>query len=287
MSDVRVLLATWAEHPQLYGDEQLVFPELARLGVPAEAAVWTDETVDWAGALVVVRNTWDYISRYDEFLHWVDRVDRTATLWNPADVLRHNIDKRYLEALAAAGLPVVPTAWIRRGESADLSDVLAARGWPRAVVKPAVSAGARDTMLVTRENTQLARELVARVSADREVMVQPYLDSVEGYGERSLVYFAGEYSHAVRKLPMLAGAAPLDEPGRVEATDEERALAERAISWVGRELLYARVDVARLDDGSAVLMELELTEPRLFLQHDGAAARFATAIAERARALKA
>jgi hypothetical protein len=285
VSDVRVLLATWGEHPHLYGDEQLVLPELTRLGVPAEPAVWTDESVDWAGALVVVRNTWDYTSRYGEFVRWVDRVDRTATLWNPADVLRRNIDKRYLESLAAAGLPVVPTAWIGRGKAADLDDVLATRGWARAVVKPAVSAGARDTLLVTYENAELARDLVARVSADRDVMVQPYLESVEGYGERSLVYFAGAFSHAVRKPPMLAGAAPLDEPEPVEVAADERSLAERAIAWVGRELLYARVDIARADDGTPMLMELELTEPRLFLQHEGAAARFATAIAAKVAAL--
>ena len=57
------------------------------------------------------------------------------------------------------------------------------------------------------------------------------------------------------------------------------------LPWSSRDLLYARVDVVRADDGAPMLLELEVTEPSLFLRlENGAAARLAAAIARRLRA---
>ncbi|MDQ1708632.1 MAG: hypothetical protein QOG49_17 [Frankiaceae bacterium] len=274
----RVLLATSADFPALGDDEQLVLPDLAARGIDAAAAIWTDPAVDWSGAVVVVRSTWDYTQRHAEFLAWLDRIALEATVWNPPGVIRRNTDKRYLADLAGAGVPVVPTAWIDRGTTGDVRELLAERRWAVAVVKPAVSVGAQNTIRVTPETAAAAQHLADAISSDRDVMLQPYLHSVERYGERSLIYLGGQLSHAVRKAPMLAGATSPDDVEPAVAAAEEIALAERALEWVGSELLYARVDIARLDDGTPVIMELELTEPRLFLRYAGAADRFAAAI---------
>ena len=246
-------------------------------------AVWSDAEVDWTAALVVVRSTWDYPLRRAEFVAWAERVAAVATLCNPAGVIRANTDKRYLADLETAGLPVVATAWIDRGTTRSVAELLRERGWPVAVIKPAVSAGAKDTMLVTPRTAEEIQPLADAIAASRDVMVQPYLRSVEGYGERSLIYLGGALSHTVRKVPMLAGADSPDEVAPAAAADDEIALAEQALDWVGAELLYARVDVARLDDGTPVIMELELTEPRLFLRYADAAETFAAAIAAAAR----
>ncbi|MEO6713778.1 MAG: hypothetical protein ABIM89_10165, partial [Mycobacteriales bacterium] len=223
-------------------------------------------------------------SRHQEFLAWVDRVAGVAALWNPAPVIRANTDKRYLTRLEAAGVPVVPTEWIDRGTSRQLDEILRERGWPVAVVKPAVSVAAYDTMRFTADHADAAQALADEIALGRDVMVQPYLHSVEAYGERSLIHFGGSFSHAVRKAPMLAGATSPDDVEAAEATDAEIALAQRALSWVATDLMYARIDVAQLDDGTPVIMELELTEPRLFLRYADAADRFAAVIAEAARA---
>jgi glutathione synthase/RimK-type ligase-like ATP-grasp enzyme len=205
-------------------------------------------------------------------------------MWNNAEVIRRNTDKRYLADLAAAGVPTVPTEWLAVGAEFDLGELLEQRGWDVAVVKPTVSAGARDTMKFTEGTVAGATELVRRVTVSREVMVQPYLQSVEEYGERALVFIDGELSHTVRKHPMLARATSPFEADPAVAAADEIALAEQVLGTVGDDLLYARVDVARFADGSPVLMELELTEPRLFLADgDGAADRLAAAIARRVR----
>lgn len=260
-------------------DERLVLPGLTGRGIEAMTAIWSDPDVDWAGALVVIRSTWDYTRRRDEYLAWTDRVAAVATLANPAPVIRSNTDKRYLTELAAAGVPTVPTAWIDRGTTASVADLMSEHQWPVAVVKPAVSVGAQDTMQVRLESTADAQRLADAIAAERDVMVQPYLASVDGYGERSLIYLGGALSHTVRKAPMLAGATSPDDVAEAVAAGDEIALAEQALAWVDTDLLYARIDTARLDDGTPVIMELELTEPRLYLRYADAADRFAAAIA--------
>lgn len=260
-------------------DERLVLPYLAARGIDASAAIWSDPAVDWSGALVVIRSTWDYTGRREEFVDWADRVAAVATLANPAPVIRTNTDKRYLTALAAGGVPTVPTEWIDRGTRSSVADLMRGKGWPVAVVKPAVSVGAQDTMLVRLEAADRGQELADEIATGRDVMVQPYLASVDGYGERSLIFFSGTLSHTVRKAPMLAGATSPDDVAEAVATDDEISLAQQALSWVDADLLYARIDTARLDDGTPVIMELELTEPRLYLRYADAADRFAAAIA--------
>jgi len=285
MAPPRVLFATYQHQPELCYGEELVLPELASLGVTGVAAVWDDAAVDWAADLVVIRSTWDYhAGRRAEFVAWADRVETRSPLANCAAVVRDNTDKRYLERLAAAGVPVTPTVWLDGSEPPDLDGILADRGWGEAVVKPTISAGAMDTVRFGASRCAEAQQLAGRLlTAGREVMVQPYLQSVESYGERSLIFFDRELSHAVRRPARLDGAT-VDGDGAspVRAADDELEVARQALGAIDAALLYARVDLARLEDGTPVLMELELTEPHLFLGHaDDAAGRFAAAIARR------
>ncbi|MFV2110749.1 RimK family alpha-L-glutamate ligase [Micromonospora sp. LOL_025] len=286
----RVALVTCAELPDLDPDDRLLLEPLARRGVTVEALDWADPSADWpAYDLAVLRSPWDYVPRRDEFLAWASRVPALA---NPADVVRWNTDKRYLADLSAAGVRTVPTSWVTPGESWRPS---AARG--EYVVKPAVGLGSRDTGrydLAEPQHRELAVAHVRRLTdAGRLAMVQPYLDAVDTAGETALLFLAGPggpaFSHAVRKGPMLTGpdlgVDGLYRPEEITAstaTPEQLAVADRALAAVpggpGR-LLYARVDLVPGPDGAPVLVELELTEPSLFLGHaDGAADRLADAI---------
>lgn len=282
----RVALVTCAEIPDLEADDRLLLEPLARLGIEGVPAVWDDPAVDWGGYdLVVLRSPWDYAARRDEFVAWAGRVPRLA---NPAGVVAWNTDKGYLRELAAAGVPVVPTSWYAPGgpgwEPDDGGEV---------VVKPAISAGSVDTGRYDLADPQ--QRLLATAHADRllaagrTVMVQPYLAAVDSYGETALLHFGGEYSHAIRKGPMLDGP-DLGTPGLYKLedisprvpTEAERAVARRVLAAAPPDLLYARVDLIAGPDGGPLLVELELTEPSVFLAHDETAAqRFAAAIAAR------
>ncbi|MGC1210666.1 MAG: hypothetical protein WA890_05250 [Micromonospora sp.] len=286
----RVALVTCTELSDLDPDDRLVVAPLAARGVTAEAVVWDDPAVDWSAYdLVVLRSPWDYALRRDEFVAWAQAV---PTLVNPADVVRWNTDKRYLAELSAAGLPTVPTTWVAPGETwtppADRGEY---------VIKPAVSAGSQDTGrydLNDPEHRELAEAHVRRLSeAGRVTMVQPYLRAVDTAGETALLFLAGPdnlaFSHAIRKGAMLTGpdlgVEGLYKPEEISSrsgTPEQLAVAEQTLAAVpgGTDrLLYARVDLIPGPDGSPVLVELELTEPSLFIGYaDGAPDRLAEAI---------
>lgn len=278
---MRVALATCADFATLDPDDALL---AEALGEDAAVAVWDDPGVEWdAFDLVVLRSTWDYQDKHPAFLSWCDRIGER--LHNPPEVVRWNCDKRYLADLDAAGLPVVPTTFVEPG-----SPVVLPSG--QCVVKPAISAGSRNTARHSDPDAAIAH---ARRLLDegRVVMVQPYLDDVDTAGETALLYFDGKFDHAIRKGPLLldgeANVEGLFAPENIEPREprpEERAVGDHVVAEVERrfgKLLYARVDLIGTDP---VVLELELTEPSLFFGHsEGSAARYADAI--RARAMRA
>lgn len=289
----RVALVTCAEFADLYADDRLLLEPLRAKGVDPTPVVWNAPDVDWAGFdLAVLRSPWDYVARRDEFVAWAERVPRLA---NPADVVRWNTDKRYLRELTAAGVPVVPTTWVEPGDAWDPPV------GEEYVVKPAISAGSVDTGRYQpgAEHRELAAAHVVRLqAAGRPVMVQPYLEAVDTYGETALLYLPDAegrltFSHAVRKGPMLTGPdVGVDGLYKEETIkprvpiDAELEIGQRTLAAIPGgvdRLLYARVDLIPAADGLPMLVELELTEPSLFLATaDAAPARLAAAIAARA-----
>lgn len=307
---MRIALATCAVLPQLDADDSPLLDALAARGALVDAVVWDDPTALWSAYdMVVVRSTWDYAQRRSEFLAWAEHVSSVAILANSLPVIRWNTDKHYLLELERAGVPVVPTQWLepeRHLSSRALHTRFPAGG--EFVIKPAVSAGSVDTGRYTAINASsrgLAISHAMRLlSADRTVMVQRYLTSVDTIGERAHVFIGEEYSHSVHKGAMLdgpdvgvKGVYKEERMSPITASDAEVDVARSVISAARRLLtesaagdaavepfLYARVDLVNDDDGNPVLMELELVEPSLFTSlAEGATDRFADAIMARAR----
>ena len=283
----RVALATCAALPELDMEDAPLIPALRSAGIEGVPVIWNEPGVDWAAYdLVVVRTTWDYPNKIDAFLAWADRVAAVRPFLNPAPLLRWNTDKLYLRELAARGVPIVPTRWFRRGDAADLGAILSEERWAEAVVKPVVSAGARRTRLVRTDTLRDGRLFLAEQLTQRAMMVQPYLAEVSTVGELSLLYFNGRFSHAVRKIPAIGDfRVQTEHGGRVVSADPsglELAAGQRVLDAMQGDTLYARVDLLPTADGVLRLLELEVTEPSMFLTWDaGAPARFATAIAQR------
>ena len=257
-------------------------------GVLATAADWDDPEVDWAAFdLALLRSTWDYTQRFTEFLAWADRVAQLTTLLNPPPVVRWNTDKHYLRDLARAAVPTVPTQFVEPGENAAqvLARFIAQERPAEWVVKPAVGAGSRDAARYARGDEDPAVDHIVRLLlAGRSVLLQPYLGQVDRHGETALVYFGGQFSHAIRKGPLLQrGAAETGELFAEEditaraAAAEELQVGDRVLAALPFATpLYARVDLIRSDGGAPCLLEVELTEPSLFFAHaPGTAARFA------------
>jgi glutathione synthase/RimK-type ligase-like ATP-grasp enzyme len=264
-----VALATARNLPRMDQDESALAPALQALGLEVEVVAWDDETADWSAFdLVLIRSTWDYDDRRDDFVAWAERTAGVTTLLNGPDVVRWNTHKGYLIELEERGAPIVPTAWLGQGDRVELDVLLTDRGWDDAVVKPAVGAGSRGLSRVRRGDAA-GQEALDALLVRGDAMVQPFVAEVATEGELSLVVYDGTFSHAVRKVPAAGDIRIQVEYGgtytQVVPDPDTIALAEWVVESTGQPLLYARVDLLPDAAGGWQLGELEATEPSLYL----------------------
>ncbi|MBA2663325.1 MAG: hypothetical protein H0U74_13640 [Bradymonadaceae bacterium] len=283
MSQFDITIATCRPLPEPDPDEAPLLDALAQAGLRARLCAWHDRTVDWSlSPLTIIRSTWNYYHDRAGFVDWAERVTTVSELQNSASVVRWNSHKGYLLELARRGVRVVPSELIEAGQAASLEAICAAHNWSHVVVKPAVSAGSFETH--TMRAGALDTTTFARLMAERDVLVQPYIDAVDTYGERSLIVIDGELSHSVRKHPRFAGQHE-QISGPHPITPAERAFSRQVLASFDEALLYARVDLVPDVDGQPMLTELELIEPSLFFRFSPEAlARLVGAIESRLRA---
>jgi glutathione synthase/RimK-type ligase-like ATP-grasp enzyme len=273
MSTVLLLTAESLPHEDL--DTQLLAGALTELGIGSSTVPWTLVTDRTDADLAVIRTTWDYTFRREEFLGFLESLPMPVV--NPSAVARWNSHKGYLAELGAAGVPVVPVTMVAQGGRA----LIPAVGADRIIVKPAISAGARGVGLFASDDPAAAEHLAALIEVG-DALVQPFEASV-AEGERSLLYLGGTFSHAIRKIPADGDFRVQTRYGGQNlphrAGPAELAAAQAALDRVDAELLYARVDLVGTIE-SPLVMELELIEPELFLpMAPGSAELLAAAIA--------
>ena len=263
----RIVLAGCPALPEGDGDDAELIAALRQRGLHARWLSWDDpETL--RADLVILRATWDYIERFEEFLQWSAQV---ANLLNPPGVVAWNTDKRYMADLADAGVPTVPSRFFAPGQTVRIP-----KG--EVVVKPAIGAGSVGAQRFI--DARAAREHAATLhEAGSTALVQPYDKRIEN-GETALVFLGGEESHAFTKGPLLpeAGERPVFDPSGTYAEESLTAAEPDFELWdIGHaaldaaashlnisatDLLYARVDVIGGPD-NPLLLELELVEPSL------------------------
>jgi glutathione synthase/RimK-type ligase-like ATP-grasp enzyme len=285
---IRLALATCAHLPGIHPDGVHLAGALARLGVEPVACTWSDPAVDWSAFdAVLIRTTWDYFQRHEEFLHWLEGLP-VPTI-NERPLMRWNSDKRYLLELAKLGVDIVPA---QVATASELPALLSDRRGQDLVVKPTVSGGAWNTVrgIVGEPGFERA---IAALPPGYDYLVQAFVPEIARDGEWSLLFFDGEYSHAVLKCAsdgefrvqsQFGGSVNPLEPGAEMLASARKALA--AVAQLGYEgHAYARVDGVMVD-GRFRLMELEMIEPALFLtDRPDAAERFARQLQSRVRGL--
>lgn len=283
---MRIALATSEAWPNLTPDDQALLSPLASLGIHATAAIWSDANYDWATCdMVVVRSCWDYHLRVAEFLSWIDSLEaRQIKVWNSPSTIRWNADKLYLRDLEAKGIPIIPTLWPDASEDISLRNELFKAGWDRAIIKPRISATAHRTKLISRDDANDAQILFDELRVGPGAMVQKFMEGITREGEWSLMFFGGEFSHAVLKTPKAGDFRVQHDFGGHEQLTTPPEFVLKAAKNIVRgvsDTLYARVDGV-VEAQRFLLMELELIEPALFLTNSpGAAVRLAAAIASR------
>lgn len=268
-----IAIATCKSHPGFCANDDAPLLEAFREhNVNAELISWDDATTDWSQFdAVIIRTTWDYMDRLDEFLAWVDRVDSVSRIMNPPSVVRRNLDKAYLRDLETAGVPIVPTRWIDPSESEKLEQILRSADWPELIIKPTVGAGASGLGRFTLDQLDEAITHTKEQLTRGVTMAQPMLDSITTTGELSIVLLDGEFAHAIRKVPAEGDFRVQIEFGgnytRVEPTPQEIDIAVRAHNLAAGDhapLLYSRADIVEPTPGNPALIEFEAVEPELF-----------------------
>ena len=221
---------------------------------------------------------WGYHERFAEWLALLERLDAEhVRCINSPPLLRWNSDKAYLAELDANGIPTVHTIAVEALDEQLLAEARERFGCEQLVVKPPVSASATGTFLL-RPGDAVPREV-----AGRRMLVQPFMGSIAVTGEYSIMLFGGQFSHAILKTPKSGDFRVQPHLGGTERPcpppEGGVALAQSALAAAPTEAVYARVDMVADDEGELRIMELELIEPALWLQHapDGCGA-FASAV---------
>ncbi len=276
----RVAIATCQD---LYVDPDtpLLLDALANADVSYELLAWDDPSAHWDRFdATVIRSTWDYAPRRDEFLTWAQRVPQ---LWNPLELIQWNTDKHYLRSLAQQGIRIIASTFADVG----IDPIFPSGDF---VVKPTVGAGSMNAERYNGSQHAIAHQHVRSLHAEgRDVIIQPYVESIDEEGELALIFIEGKFSHSMCKGAMLntnendrSQLFRAEQMSSTVASDEALVFAERVLeAGNARDALYARVDLCRVDSQWAV-MELELTEPSLFLTfHPDTANELAAAISRR------
>lgn len=262
---MRVALITGAEMAKPDPESHLLIHELGVLGITSELISWR-ASLDWSlFDLVVIRTPWDYFLHLEEFLSWVEDVEQVTRVLNSSRILRWNSHKKYLKELSSFGVPTVPTLWISKNQQCD--DLIDSIEWPMVVVKPAVSIGAIGALKGHSKDNHVKQHLEEEVKKG-DVMIQPFLESVADFGELSLIYFNGVYSHSILKKPQKGDYRVQDAYGGTNALFEPeieaQKIGDQVLSYLPDFSLYARVDLVKYQN-QWLLMELEAIEPELFL----------------------
>ena len=257
---------------------------LESAGAEVQPVAWTTPGGLSGFDLILPLVAWGYHLDYARWLAFLDQAEREGLpLANPAPLLRWNSDKAYLAELGDLGVATVPTLAVESCSDADLEEARRRFGSDWLVIKPPVSASAMGAHRLGPDD-DLPLE-----SRRKPMILQPLIQEIARTGEFSLMLFDGEYSHAVVKRPRSGDfrvqeyhggeTRPCESPpaGAIE-------LAQAALAAAPARATYARVDIVPDDEGTLRIMELELIEPALFLDHasDGGAA-FSRSILSAAR----
>lgn len=273
-----VVFATDEDHTELVQGDQDLQDELANLGHSVDIGVWNDSGVNWSNYdILLVRSTWDYEENYEAYLDWINEIDLSnVTVWNPPDVLRWNTNKSYLQDLNQAGIPIPSSVFIPGGsKSIPLEEIMKKKEWKEVVIKPLVGAGAYQLERYNQDQLSEGQEHLDELINDGGVLLQEYIPSVTEKGEWSFIFTGNSLSHTVKKLPdngdyrvqkALGGKRIYEEPPKSyirQANDYVKKITD--------PYLYLRLD-GLIHEGQLLVLEAEMTEPRLYMEQSTNAA---------------
>ncbi|HRN27286.1 MAG: hypothetical protein IT276_03915 [Ignavibacteriaceae bacterium] len=267
--------------------DKLLIEPMKTLGWIAEEISWRNEKVNWNDYdAVIVRSTWDYQNDVEKFIKVLEMINGVSYLENDLDLMKWNMNKNYLFQLKQKGITIVDTIWEKSFNPVLANNYFERLDTDEIIIKPNVSANADNTFRLSKEKLKEQSSNLEKIFAQREFMVQPFLNNIIDEGEYSLFFFDGKFSHSVLKKPKEKDFRVQEEHGGniqpIEASSDMIMIAENIIKKLSTIPLYGRVDLVRTKQNEFALMELELIEPSLYLNKDvDAPLRLSKAFVER------
>ena len=271
--DKKVALLSMDSLKNFHPYDKLLIEPMKTLGWLAEEVSWRNERINWADYdAVIVRSTWDYQNDAEEFISVLEKINSVSYLENDLELMKWNMNKNYLFQLKQKGVTIVDTIWEK-----SFNPVLAINYFERLdtdeiIIKPNVSANADNTFRLSKEKLKEQSSNLEKIFAQREFMVQPFLNNIIDEGEYSLFFFDGKFSHSVLKKPKEKDFRVQEEHGGniqpIKVSSDVIMIAENIIKKLSTIPLYGRVDLVRTKQNEFALMELELIEPSLYLNKD-------------------
>lgn len=285
MYDIVILTDARYENPnktdwyidQVLLEDRLVKEALEQKGLKVIKKDWACKDFDWAACrYALFRTTWDYFDRFDEFQTWFGQTKNKTKFINPSQLILWNIDKHYLKDLENQSINIAPTHFIEKEDSISLDKLFSKSKYAKAVLKPAIAGAARETYLISKENTIEYEATFQKLISQEAMLFQEFQNNIIEKGEISIVLIGGRYTHAVLKKAKKGDFRVQDDfGGSVEEyypNKEEITFAQAAVAACPIEPSYARVDIFYDNKQQLALGELELIEPELWFRNQPKAA---------------
>jgi len=229
--------------------------------------VWDAPNINWSQFdAVLVGTTWDYVQKRELFFFVMQQIDSQTLLLNSLKTLTANSDKQYLLDLAVKGVPIIPTISVELVTAANVAAAFEQFNTEQLVIMPKTGASAWRQVLLRRNDPLPHSDELPEGAA----FIQPFLPSIQSHGELSMLFYDGDFSHAIRKTPKSGDYRIQSIYGGIDTKDEpshqETQLAKDALGALDEMPLYARVDIVLGLDMQPLLIELEMIEPYHYVE---------------------
>lgn len=266
--------------------DDMIDQPMADNGWQTQYVSWREQGVNWNQfQAVIIRSTWDYQEDAQAFMQVLADIEiSTAVLLNSHAIAQWNINKNYLREVEVKGAVIVPTIWFEEFDFNLIESYFKQFNTEQIVIKPTISANSDNTFWLKKSNFKGKQELLETSLKNRQLMAQPFIESVINEGEYSLFYFACHYSHCILKTPKAGDFRVQEEHGgilqSIIPSKELLTAANIALQTIPEKVLYARIDLVE-HERAFKIMEIELIEPSLYFEFDDkASTRFADAFAQ-------
>lgn len=253
-------------------EQELLKSAFEAQGLKVNITYWDNPTYEWQETKsVLFRTIWDYFERFDEFWEWLEQVKTKTRLINSYELIKWNIDKHYLKDISSWGIETVPTYFADKGCNMKLHEIAKRNQWKDLVIKPAISASAFKTYKILANEIQVNEKLFNSLVQERNMLVQPYFETITQLGEASLMVFDGKFTHAILKKAQPGDFRVQDDFGGTVhnyiPTKAEINFAEKVFETCKTKPVYGRVDIVWDNDKNFYLSELEIIEPELWIRN--------------------